>query len=92
MEIIPGRLDDWLILTFCSYLNVGRLQQHIYFINTSCHFFLKKIQNNALFVFFKSYLFDFQHGKAKVGEEEETNYKYLISITSTNSASNPFLT
>lgn len=54
--------------------------------------FLKKIQSNALFVFFKSYLFDFQHGKAKVGEEEETDYKYLISITSTNSASNPFLT
>lgn len=54
--------------------------------------FLKKIQSNDLFVFFKSYLFDFQHGKAKVGEEEETNYKYLISITSTNSASNPFLT
>lgn len=54
--------------------------------------FLKKIQSNDLFVFFKSYLFDFQHGKAKVGEEEETNYKYLISITLTNSASNPFLT
>lgn len=70
---------------------MGRLQQHIYVINTSCRFFFL-IQTNALFVFFKSYLFDFQHRKANAGEkEEETNYKYLINITSTNSASNSFL-